>query len=163
MTRPLRLIRDTRGASTVEFAMWSTLLFVILLFGADFGQYSLMQARLARGVSEASMQAFNTKNAIDTAQLGNMVASAAVLPGTPPSVSISCNGATCSNASRTCACLGSDGAVGAAVSCSATCATGAKPGYYLTIRASYAYAQPLIDSSPLAGKMMTQVSTVQLQ
>ncbi len=158
-----RLLRDARGAGTVEFALWATLLFTAMLFGADFGQYAIQQARLAQGVSEASMHAFNSKEAIDTAQLETMVAGAAGLPGDPPAVTINCNGAACVNSGRTCACLGSNGAVGATLSCSATCPTGGKPGYYLRIEARYTYAQSILDGSPLTGKTMTQVSTVRLQ
>lgn len=163
MSRLCLLLRDRRGASSVEFALWTSLIFVVLLMSADFANYAIQQAKLARSVSEASMQAFNTKDAIDTGQLTTMVTSSSNLPGTPPIVTISCNGAACANTGRTCACLGSDGVVGAALACTATCPTGALPGYYLTIKASYSYAQPILSGSPITGKGMTQTSTVRLQ
>lgn len=158
------LVHDQRGAAAVEFALWATFIFSVLLVGFDFGLFSIQKAQLAKSVSEASNFAFATRKKIDIPQIEEYVAASTDLPGTQPLVTVTCNvGQTCVDTGRTCACLSAAGALTAATSCTANCPTGAKAGYFMNIEARYTYQQPLLPGGFLNGKVMVEKSTVQLQ
>ena len=161
----LRSLRsDVRGASTIEFALWVVFILSALLLSADFGLYALHKGRLERSVAEASMHAHNTRAAINAEDIRQVVLRSSSLPGSPPTVTVRCNGSSeCVNSTRPCACMDSAGVVGSAIACTETCATGAKPGYYLTVQANYVYSASVIGNSPIKDKGMSLVSTVRLQ
>lgn len=159
------LSNDRRGVAMVEFALWTSLIFGILLLSLDFAFYTLYKERLKRAVSEASLAAFYTKDNIDPAKIAIYVSATAGLPGNAPAVSLKCNGASnCVNSNRTYACLsGTDGTFTVAASANAACSSGGLAGYYLTISSSYQFHNIVLPNPLLDGRLMRATATVRLQ
>ena len=163
-------MRDTRGVATVEFALWSLLLFATLLPGLDFAAYLIFQGRLASAVQQGSMLAYNMRNSdtINTSQLINYVSSSAGAPTATITTTVTCNGGSQSCAvpvtSRQCTCVsGLTPTYTAAASCGLPCINGATSGYYLTVTASYPYHAMTVPDQWLEGSIMKRTQTVRLQ
>ena len=164
--RLARIRRDNRGAAAVEFALWSALFFVVALAGLDLADVYFKQSQIGSAVSAASIQAFAQRDSVDFAAIPDYVRSVAELSDL--TVTVACNGivASCTNTARTCACLNQSGAF-TAVACAQACTgsgmtSGVNAGYYLTITASRAVT-PLLLSSSLTGRQISQTVTVRLQ
>ena len=163
-------LRDNRkGVATVEFALWASLILAAMLPCIDFGLYLLNQSRLGAAVGQASILAYNMRDAdsVNVNQLSQYVPAASGLASGSVTTSITCNGTqSCATpkTSRTCACPSGSRPVTytPAASCGATCASGATAGYYLTVQGGYVHrsiaANPLLD-----GKTVTNETTVRLQ
>ena len=165
-----RLKRDACGAVAIEFALWAVLIFVILLSALDIGYYTIQRGRLAQAVSGASIGAFKQRSSVDYNALSTYIAAAAAPPaGRTVQVTIGCNGGTnnCNHILRVCACLSQSGAYIPTVVCGVSCGGGSTPnsqsGYYLNIRASYAYRPIFVPGSVLGNATLSQASTVRLQ
>lgn len=161
----LRFGRDRRGVATVEFALWSLLILSVLLVSADFGIFALNKLRLKRSVSEASIAAFNARGNLDPNRVAQYVVASAHIPGTPPTVSVTCNGGeTCINTGRKCGCISlANGAFSMAGSCNAACPSGGLSGYYMTISAKTTYRHVILRNPWLDGQDITARVTVRLQ
>jgi Flp pilus assembly protein TadG len=158
------VVRDRRGIATVEFALWSMLIFATLLLSADFAIYTLYKQRLERAVSEASLAAFVAKDDIDTDDIATYVTATAALPS-QPSASVTCNGeSSCVKTNRTYACLsGADDSYTPALSANAACSSGGLSGYYLTVSATYVFQHVVMPNPFLEGRPMTASATVRLE
>src|SRR3546814_4681003 len=76
-----RLKSDDKGSATIEFAVFASMFFMVMMVALDFGMYLTYQLRLNAAVEQGSMLAFNNRNAIDAQQIDNYVAAASRLPG----------------------------------------------------------------------------------
>lgn len=156
--------RDRRGAAAVEFALWSTFIFLALVPALDFGAYLLTGSRLAATVQQASVLAFNMRDqdVIDTAPLTAYVAAS----GSGIAAEAVCNGgaASCTTrkADRQCACV-TGASTYSSANCGGSCANGSKPGFYLTVRASRSYSASVVPNRLLEGDRISRAVTVRLQ
>ncbi|MBY8821276.1 TadE/TadG family type IV pilus assembly protein [Sphingomonas colocasiae] len=156
--------RDRRGVAAVEFALWSTLIFLALVPVLDFGVYLLTGSRLAATVQQASILAFNMRDqdVIDTAPLTAYVAAS----GSGVTASVVCNGGAAScgarKADRQCACV-TGVSTYSSTSCAGSCGNGSKPGFYLTVQASRSYSASVVPGSFLEGDRVSRAVTVRLQ
>jgi Flp pilus assembly protein TadG len=159
------LAQDRSGVATVEFALWSVLIFGTLLLSTDFAVYTLYKQRLERAVSEASLAAFATKDEIDPDKIATYVTATTGIPNAAPTVTVECNGgSSCVNTSRTYACLsGTNGNFTPAVSANAACSSGGLSGYYLTISATHVFQHVVMPNPFLEGRLMTATATVRLE
>ncbi|WP_029623050.1 TadE/TadG family type IV pilus assembly protein [Sphingomonas elodea] len=162
-----RLMRDQRGAATIEFAMLTLFFFVFALLALDVGGYFVQRSQMAAAVSAGSMSAFANRNAVPFQSLPGYVQNAARLPGAPQ-VSIACNGVAggCTNSNRSCACLSKTGGFVDAI-CGGSCGAGTTPGstggYYLQITASAQYKAMVLPSGMLNGTPIVQSVMIRLQ
>jgi len=163
----LHLRRDREGSVMTEFAIWTSVLFIALMAGMDFGGYYIARGAVNEAISAAAVQAFESRDEADFTAIPGYVRNLSERPSL--AVTISCNGTTgsCTNTNRTCACLRTD-ATYSANTCGSPCSgAGMTPnsvaGYYLTIKASQTYEPLLVPDSLLAGTALTQATTVRLQ
>lgn len=164
----LRRLRDERrGSVLTEFAVWSSSLFIVIMIGLDFGGYYLARGGINEAISAAAVKSFQTREAVAFNDLPGYVRNLA--QNQSLAVTVSCNGTagSCTNTSRTCACLKGD-ATYVASACGATC-TGAGMtansvgGYYLTVRAQASYTPLMLPRSAMPATGMAQATTVRLQ
>ena len=157
---------DRAGVAATEFALGTTLLFMAILAGMDFGGYFMQRGQINEAVSAAAMQSFQQRENVNFAGLQSYVRNLA--DSQTVTVTTSCNGAanSCTNLNRTCACLKTDGTF-AATTCGTACGGGATAGstagYYLTIEASDAFRKVLLPKGTMAGDRVSQSVTVRLQ
>jgi len=170
--RPFRsVIRNPRGVATIEFALWSVLIFGGLIPGLEIANYLIASNRLSAAMGQASLLVYNLRasETIDAVRLGAYINAAAALPGAAVTTTIACNGGAQSCAvpvaNRQCSCVGTGlpTAYVVASSCSATCPGGATPGFYLTTAARYRYAAAIVGDPWLDGRILTRSVTVRLQ
>lgn len=163
-------LRNQRGNATIEFALASLFLFATMMVALDFGLYAQQNLKLASGVQQGAVYAFNNRSAtVDTNLLGQYVAAAA---GATPTMTYRCNGSSCSgtiSASGTAQCIGAQDSSGwptfsaaSGSGSSATCADGSAPGIYLVIRASRTYQSVAVPDKYLGGSTMKQQAVVRL-
>lgn len=161
------LRRDEQGAVVVEFAFWVVGFFFVAMIAIDFGFYFVQRTKLNMAVGSVAVAAFNTPGNVDFTNMPSAVRSLGGLSST--TVTVGCNGVanSCTNASRTCACLKQDGTYVTAAcgnSCTGTgVTTGSTAGYYMTVRASVIYQPMVIPQAMLSSPAMAQQATVRLQ
>lgn len=157
-----------RGAATIEFALWSVLIFAALLPCLDFALYLANAGRLSTAVSQGAMLAYKARDsAIDESALIRYVEASSRLQTGTVSATVRCNGGaqscTVPVSNRLCTCIAQTvPATYLTTSCTATCASGAKPGFYLTLQASHVH-RSMFPSPWLDGRRLTQATTVRLQ
>ena len=160
------LRRGDDGAVAIEFALWSTLFFMVVSVAMDFGSFYIERGKMNEAITAAAVSSFTTFDAVPFDEIPGYVQG---LSGEPAlAVTISCNGTnSCTNVSRTCACLKSDG-VYVATDCGNSCTqpgmtTNSKAGYYMTIRAQQSFKPLIVPNSLLDGAVLAQKATVRLQ
>ncbi|MBB5985180.1 Flp pilus assembly protein TadG [Sphingobium sp. B1D3A] len=160
------LRRDDKGGVAVEFALWITLFFITALGAFDLGDMYFKRSQMGSAVSAASLQAFDQRDDVNFAELGNYVK--ALANDSKLTVTVSCNGVagSCTNVDRPCACLTTEGEMVArqcGIPCSeANMTPGVTAGYYLTISASQSFS-PVLLSGGSVGSQLSQTATVRLQ
>lgn len=158
-----RLAREQRGVATIEFALLSVLFFFVMTAGLDIGMWYQQRLRLDSAVEQGGMIAFNQRAAVDAPAIATYVGAAAKL-SSAPTVTITCNGATCVNTGRTCACISGSAPTYTAAACNATCADGSLAGYYMKINAVATSNTMLVPAAMLGGSMtQTRNALVRLQ
>jgi len=161
-----RILHERRGVAAVEFALWSTLIFLSLVPALDFGVYLLTGSRLGAIVQQSSIMAFNMRDrdVIDPAPLTNYVT--ASMPGNGIQAQVICNGGasscTARKAERQCACVTGLSTYSTS-NCAGSCADGSTPGFYLTVRASRSYSPAVVPTRLLEGETISRAVTVRLQ
>ena len=158
---------DQRGVAAVEFALWTTSFFFVVMIAIDFGAYYMQRTKLNTAVGAAAVAAFNDADNVNFTDMPGYVRS---LSGDQAAtVGLSCNGAaaSCTNLNRTCSCLKNDGTYVSAA-CGSSCTgsgmtAGSTAGYYLTINASRPFEAMIIPQSVLDGATVAQRATVRLQ
>ncbi|MCL6251485.1 pilus assembly protein [Altererythrobacter sp. KTW20L] len=161
------LRQDQRGVAAVEFALWTTSFFFVIMIAIDFGGYYMQRSKLNTAVGAAAVAAFNDADNVNFTDMPGYVRS---LSGDQSAtVGLSCNGvaASCTNLNRTCSCLKTDGTY-ASAACGASCTgtgmtAGSTAGYYFTIDASRPFNAMIIPHSVLDGVAVAQRATVRLQ
>ncbi len=165
----LRALRqDSRGVAVTEFAIWATLFFFGVMAALDFGDFYIKRGQLNDALAVSTVGAFQNRDNVAfadiQAEVRNMAQSQSL------TVTVTCNGgpAACTNSSRTCACLLTNGNYAAAASCGATCTGGgvtanSTAGYYLTVTATRPYSPMILPSGVLGGGSIRQSATVRLQ
>jgi len=157
-----KLVADRAGVAVTEFALGTTLLFMVVLAGLDFGGYFMQRGQLNEAISAAAMESFKqrenapSRQALET-YVRNLADSQAV------NVSIRCNGGSCTGA---CACLQTNGSFTPATcgtACSSGATSGSTAGYYLTIEASEPFRKVVLPNGVFGGDMVTQSVTVRLK
>ena len=159
-----RLHRDESGAALVEFSLWTVLFFFAAMAGLDFGSYYLQRGAADEGVSAAAVSAFAKRDNVNFTDLPAYVRSLSDDPAL--TVTTSCNGGTCTNLSRICACLNGTGGYVAAAACGDPCTgmtAGSTAGYYLTISASKPYEPLMLPSAAIGSEQIRLIATVRLQ
>lgn len=157
------LAREQRGVATIEFALLSVLFFFVMTAGLDIGMWYQQRLRLDSAVEQGGMIAFAQRASVDASAIGTYVGAAAKL-SSAPTVTITCNGATCVNTGRTCACISGSAPTYTAAACNATCADGSLAGYYLKINAVATSNTMLVPAAMLGGSMtQTRAALVRLQ
>lgn len=161
-----KLAGDRAGAAAVEFAVWSSMFFVVALGGLDVADLFHKRSQMGEAVAAGAMQSFAQRDNVNFANLPGYVRSLSGL--NTAQVTLACNGiaGSCTNFSRTCACLRQNGTF-ATQSCGAPCSgagftPGSTAGYYLTISANEAIVPVLLPGSAL-GQSATEAITVRLQ
>lgn len=153
------LIRDERGAAIVEFALATVFLLIALLPFADYALYVSARQSIDEAVYRAALHAVTNPDAVDTAALTQYI-NAGRDGDTGLTVTISCNGGTCTNSDRTLTCL--SGSSFAAPSGDA-CAGGDAPGYFITIAARETFASLIGSASALNEQPVATTITARLQ
>ena len=163
----VRLRRCARGSAAVEFALWVSLFFVVVVVALDFGLYHVQAERTDQAVSAAAVQAFQQGTAADFTGIPAYVKGFASDPGL--TVTTSCNGVAgaCTNTSRTCACLNGAGGY-VALACGNSCSgagmtAGSTAGYYLTVTASRGFVALAVPRGLLGNARISRAATVRLQ
>ena len=170
MSRIRALLRHQRGNATIEFALASLFLFGTMMVALDFGLYAQQNLKLASGVQQGAVYAFNNRAAsVNTVTLGQYVTAAT---GATPTMIYKCNGSSCSGtitATGTAQCIGAQDSSGwptfsaaSGSGSSATCADGSAPGIYLVIRATRTYQSVAVPDKYLGGSTMKQQAVVRL-
>jgi Flp pilus assembly protein TadG len=161
------LRRDENGVATVEFALWVTGFFVIIMVAMDFGMLFIERGKVNEAVAASAVASFEEADNVNFAVLPSYVRSIANNPAI--NVSTSCNGVanSCTNLNRTCACLKTDGSY-VATACGNICTGsdmtgGSTSGYYLTIEATQAFTPVVLPSGLLSDMSLSQQATVRLQ
>lgn len=168
MIRPVlcQLAREQRGMATVEMALLSVLFFFVMTAGLDIGMWYQQRLRLDSAVEQGAMIAFNGRANVDATQAAaiDTYVEAAARLSTTPVVTINCNGAACVSTGRTCACISGSAPTYTAAACTATCADGSLPGYYMRINAVATASTMLVPAAMLGGTMtQTRTAMVRLQ
>jgi len=159
----IRLARDERGVATIELALLSVLFFFVMTAGLDLGMWYQQRLRLDSAVEQGSMIAFNSRASVDAPAITTYVRDAAKLSASP-TVTITCNGATCVNSSRSCACISGSTPIYTAAACNSVCADGSLSGYYMRINAVATANTMLVPAAMLGGQMtQTRNAVVRLQ
>lgn len=164
------LCKDTSGAVAVEFALWSVLLFMVVLVSLDFGVYLLQAGRIASASEQAAVVAYNRRDegAVNSAALEQLLNSAARVPGSAVRTKVTCNGSSgacnVAPAARQCACVsGTTPTYKSSSACGDICPSGATSGYYVTLESEYDF-KPFVDANTLLeGKVIRQSVTVRFQ
>lgn len=161
-----KLAADRAGVAVTEFALGTTLLFMVVLAGLDFGGYFVQRGQINEAVSAAAMQSFQQRDTVNFNGLQSYVRNLA--DSQTVTVATTCNGAaSCTNLNRSCACLKTDGTFTSSLTCGNACAGGATAGstagYYLTIQASDTFRKVLLPKGVFAGDTVSQSVTVRLQ
>lgn len=164
------LLRDTRGAAAVEFALWSVFVFAVLSVSIDFGIYLAHTGRIASASEQAAIVAYNKRESgpVDGASLAQFLNASSRTPGPAVRTTVTCNGtaAACNAApaARKCVCVSGLAPIyTASANCGDPCASGATSGYYVTLSSEYGF-QPIVSPHPLLnGKVIRQSVTVRLQ
>ena len=166
----IRLRRDRPGAAAVEFALWSVLVFGVLMVSIDFGFFLSHHNRLASASAQAAIVAYNRREAgpVDAATLASFLNASAELPGAPVQTSVTCNGSSSAclvePADRRCVCVsGLRPTYSASSACGAPCPSGATSGYYVTVRSDYAFNPIVSPHAFLEKKVIRHSVTVRLQ
>lgn len=169
----INFARDSEGAVTIEFALISALILVVLAVGLDFGSYVYNCAILTSTVEQAAMigQKQGQTSAINTSALTSYITATANLQTTgtqAATVIITCNGTTMACAAnpgqRIYACLGSNPVTyTAAAGQGSSCLGGSNAGYYVTVTATYPYASTIVSNTWLNGANIAQSTTVRVQ
>lgn len=165
--RLARLRCNDDGVAAIEFALWSTAFFFMVMAAMDFGSFYLQRGNMNEAVGAAAVASFNDADNVNFANLPGYVRG---LTGEQTTTVITaCNGTagSCTNLNRSCACLKNDGTYVTAT-CGNLCVgtgmtAGSTAGYYLTINASRAYSPMILPQSALAGSTVAQHATVRLQ
>ena len=158
-----RLAREQRGVATIEFALLSVLFFFVMTAGLDIGMWYQQRLRLDSAVEQGGMIAFNQRTSVDAPAITTYVGAAAKLASTP-TVTITCNGATCVNTGRACACISGSGPTYTAAACNSVCGDGSLAGYYMKINAVATSNTMLVPAAMLGGAMVqTRSATVRLE
>lgn len=168
MTRAMfkRLLADASGATAIEFAVFTSILFFVFLAIFDFASVLIGSHRLGQAVSAAADDAFVNRAAAPFTTIPNYVINASGSSST--TVAVTCNGTTaCTNSSRACACLSGSGIYSAAI-CSAACtgsghSTNQTAGYYMTINASTPYTGIIVPTGLMGSGTTSRSVTVRLQ
>ncbi len=160
-----RIARNQSGVATIEFALWSSLIFSMLIVSADFGFYAFYKERLKRSVSEASIAAFDSRDNVDPNRIAQYLAASVRIPGAAPTVKVTCNGGNaCVNAARTCGCISpSDGSFSAQPTCGSICPSGGLSGYYMNISAQVTFRNVVVANPWLEGEPISANLSVRLQ
>jgi len=162
------LRRDDRGTAAIEFALWSSILFVVMMVALDFAMFRVYQLRLGAAVEQGAMLSFNNREKLDDlSAISTYVRSAAALPGPAVSVQVSCNSTTAGcvskAAGRSCTCIGGATPTFTAATCGASCAGGSTAGYYMILKATYTYSPVVIPNRWLNNRTMTERAVLRLQ
>ncbi|MDJ0277987.1 TadE/TadG family type IV pilus assembly protein [Sphingomonas sp. 2R-10] len=168
---PRHLLRDRRGAATIEFALLTCFLFAIMLAALDFGMFFIQRGNLGSGVATTAVHSFSNRAAVPFTNIPTMVAAIAGAPGASNLVvTVECNGGDtpCVNESRVCACLTADNGYRATATCGAPCgaasgSAAARSGYYLRVKASYRYVPAVVPASLFGDTTLEQAAVVRLQ
>lgn len=159
----LRLAREERGVATIEMALLSVLFFFVMTAGLDLGMWYQQRLRLDNAVEQGSMIAFNTRSTVDAPAIAAYVGAAAKL-SSAPAVTVTCNGGSCVNSGRTCACISGSAPAYSASACNAACADGSVAGYYMRINAVATSNTLLVPAAMLGGSMVqTRTALVRLE
>jgi Flp pilus assembly protein TadG len=163
-----RLSVDRRGSVSVEFAIWTIVIFFGFLPVLDFADYLIEEQNISTAVTDAALIAYDQRNAttLNTSQITTYVTGSTGLGTGQISATLTCNGGLqpCSTAapSRTCACVSGSPATFTASTCGSTCASGAQSGFYLTVQATHTHTS-LVVNPWLNGAIITSATTVRLQ
>jgi Flp pilus assembly protein TadG len=159
-----RLKREERGVATIEFALLSVLFFVVISGALDIGIWFQQRLRLDSAVEEGGIVAFGSRASVNAGTISTFVAAAAQLP-TAPTVTITCNGATCVNSGRSSRCVGGTSGIPTFTAPSgSTCGDGSLPGYYMLISAVSTPTTVVVPASKLGGAMIqTRRALVRLE
>lgn len=162
----LPFLRDRTGAVAIEFALWSTLFFLVALGAFDLGDSYFKRSNIGSAVSAASLQAFDQRTNVKFTELPAYVK--AIAADDDLVVTVRCNGSStaCTNSLRSCACLNRAGTY-VAKACGDSCngsgfTSGVTAGYYLTITAT-GPSNPAILPGKAVGAELTQTATVRLE
>jgi Flp pilus assembly protein TadG len=163
-----RLSGDRQGSVSVEFAIWTIIIFFGFLPVLDFAAYLIEEQNLSTAVTDAALVAYDQRNAasLGTDQIKAYVTGSTGLGSGQVNATLTCNGGlqSCSTAasSRTCACVSGSPATYSASACGSTCASGAQSGFYITVQASHTHSS-LVVNPWLDGTIITNATTVRLQ
>jgi len=162
MKHLIALLRNRRGAATIEFALASLFLFATIMVALDFGYYTQQKLKLGSAVGQAAVIAFNQQTGSDTAGISNYVKAAAGTKATP-TVAITCNGTNACGDGK-CSCISGSGSFAIANSCNAACGgSDAISGNYMKIVATTTYNSVIVPDRWLGGSTMTSTAVVRLQ
>ena len=158
-----RFRKDESGVAAVEFALWSVGLFMLIAAGLDFGLYYITRSHVDESLSATAISAFDARDNVAFTTLPAYAR--AMADDNALAVSVSCNGTagSCTNLSRSCACLNADRSF-TAQSCGTVCsASGTSAGYYLTLDANANYSSVVVPSRLVGNGQISRSITLRLE
>ena len=167
LTRWGVLRRNDDGVVVIEFALWSTLFFLVVSVAMDFGTFFIQRGKINEAVTATAVATFNGPETVAWSSLQTYVRGLTEDPSVD--VTYQCNGgiSACGNGTRTCACLKTDGTYQSASACGDPCGTGttanSTAGYYVTITATQNFDPVIVPSGILDDAQIVQSATIRLQ
>lgn len=159
----VKLRRNEEGAVAVEFALWTISLFFVIAAGLDFGFYFIQRSQVDESLSATAISAFDARENVAFTSLPQYAR--ALANDYTMDVAVKCNGleGSCTNLSRTCSCLNSDGSF-AAQACGTVCsANGTSAGYYLTLDAKANYSSLIVPGRMVGNGQISRSTTLRLE
>ena len=163
---------DIGGAVAVEFALWSVLVFLVVMASVDFGLYLMDSGRMASASEQTAIVAYNRRDngPVDGEALEKFLNASARMPAGPVRTAVTCNGtvASCNlaPAARQCVCVSNTDTkptFSSSSACGAPCPSGATSGYYVSLASEYNF-KPVVNANPiLKDRVIRHSVTVRLQ
>lgn len=155
------------GVVVVEFALWSTLFFLVVSVAMDFGTFFIQRGKINEAVTATAIATFNSSDDVAWTSLQTYVRG--LTEDNSVAVTYQCNGgvSACGNGTRTCACLKTDGTYVSAAACGDPCGSGttagSTAGYYVTITATQGFDPLIVPRGVLDNAQIQQSATIRLE
>jgi len=156
---------DQRGIAAVEFALVAPVLLMIFGGIADFGLIMVGKSQLSDSVDQGIQYALASGPSVSGTKIKSLVQAAAPLAGLVPSVTATVTGPACYCTSGTPVALVTPStALTGSYTCTGTCAgSGAAPGAYIIVTATYSYQPIMPFYSQLSTTTVSETVTARLE
>jgi Flp pilus assembly protein TadG len=152
-----------RGVAAVEFAIICPVLLSFAGGLVDFGLAMAGRSQLANGLAQGVQYALDIGPSVTAASIQSMVQAGAARAGLSPTVTVQVTGPACYCTSGSPVALVTPSTpLSGTYTCTGTCASGATPGAYAIISATFTYTPLLPFYSRLSSTTVKEAVTVRL-